>query len=257
MSEIDDKHQAVQQAYARVARAKSGASCCSPKAAASCCGPAATHPAPEADLGLSCGDPVEYAALQAGEVVLDLGSGAGRDAFLAAMAVGNEGRVIGVDMTPEMIALARDNAMRLLLRKGIGNVEFRQGLIEELPVDDASVDVILSNCVINLSPDKPRVFREAYRVLRPGGRLTVSDIVLNRPLPQELLGDMQLYAACIAGALMREDYLKAIADAGFGQIEVRKDVTYDAAYAGDDPTTSPVAEQLEGYAASITVVATK
>lgn len=164
-----------------------------------------------ANLGLGCGNPVALAALKPGETVLDLGSGAGFDAFLAAKRVGPEGRVIGVDMTPEMI----ERATALARKYGYGNVEFRLGDIEVLPVDDASIDVILSNCVVNLAPDKARVFREAFRVLKPGGRLQVSDLVLARPLPETLLQDMDVYAACVSGALLKDDYLAAIRAAGF------------------------------------------
>jgi SAM-dependent methyltransferase len=170
----------------------------------------------EANLGLGCGNPSALAGLKPGETVLDLGSGAGIDCFLAARRVGPTGRVIGVDMTPEMIDRARANARR----GGYSNVEFRLGEIENLPVADSSVDVIISNCVINLSTDKPRVFREAFRVLRPGGRLLVSDLVLTRPLPEEVSQSLDAYVACVAGALTREDYLSAITAAGFKNIEV-------------------------------------
>ena len=169
-----------------------------------------------ANLGLGCGNPVALASLKPGETVLDLGSGAGFDAFLAAKRVGPEGRVIGVDMTPEMI----ERATALARKHGYGTVEFRLGDIEALPVDDASIDVILSNCVVNLAPDKARVFREAFRVLRPGGRLHVSDLVLARPLPEALLEDMDVYAACVSGALLKDDYLAALRAAGFEGVTV-------------------------------------
>ncbi|GAB4336620.1 MAG: arsenite methyltransferase [Dehalococcoidia bacterium] len=215
-----------------------GSSCCEP--ATSCCGDAGTAaedetianiarlyaedevadlPATVTDVAFGCGNPTAIAALQPGQVVLDLGSGGGIDCFLAARMVGPNGRVYGVDMTPEMIALARKNAEKV----GATNVEFRLGEIEQLPFDDASIDVIISNCVINLSPDKPRVFREAFRVLRPGGRLQVSDIVWTRPVPDEVRRDMEAWAGCIAGALLESDYLDAIRAAGF------VDVTSDAA----------------------------
>lgn len=170
----------------------------------------------EANLGLGCGNPTALAGLKPGETVLDLGSGAGIDCFLAARRVGPTGRVIGVDMTPEMIDRARANARR----GGFSNVEFRLGEIENLPLADSSVDVIISNCVINLSTDKPRVFREAFRVLRPGGRLLVSDLVLTSPLPAAVSQSLDAYVACVAGALTREDYLSAITAAGFKNIEV-------------------------------------
>lgn len=173
--------------------------------------------APEgANLGLGCGNPVALASLKPGEVVLDLGSGAGFDAFLAAHAVGLTGRVIGVDMTAEMIAKARENA----LKADAGNVEFRQGTIENLPVEDASVDVVISNCVINLSPDKSRVFGEAFRVLRPGGRLMIADLVSLGELPASVQGNLAAYVGCIAGVSMKADYLRMLGEAGFDRVEV-------------------------------------
>jgi SAM-dependent methyltransferase len=210
-----------------------------------------------ANMGLSCGNPAALAALQPGEVVLDLGAGGGFDVFIAGRKVGPAGRAIGVDMTPEMIALARQNAVKFALTTGLGNVEFRQGQIEHLPVEDGAVDVAISNCVINLSPDKPLVFREVYRVLRPGGRMIVSDIVLNRPMPPELNDDAKLFAACLAGALMREDYLQAIRAVGFPRVEVLSDNAYVRHQAGDDPITGGAAEVLAAIAASIIVLAVK
>ena len=205
-------------------------SCCDP--ASGCCGSSAppdlvarelgysaedTAAVPEgANLGLGCGNPTGINSLSAGEVVLDLGSGAGFDAFLAARAVGETGRVIGVDMTAEMLQQARDN----LAKTGRKNVEFRLGEIEHLPVADASVDVILSNCVINLSPDKPRVFAEAFRVLRPGGRVQISDIVALGPLPEELRADMDLYAGCIGGAAPIEELRAMLTGAGFVDVQI-------------------------------------
>ena len=170
----------------------------------------------EAILGLGCGNPTAITGLKVGEVVLDLGSGAGIDVFLAANKVGHTGRVIGVDMTEEMVDRARDIAGNY----GFHNVEFRQGEIEELPVDDKSVDVIISNCVINLSPDKAKVFRESYRVLKPGGRLIVSDIVTERALPDEIKNDPGAWAGCIAGALEQQEYLGKIKKAGFEDVQV-------------------------------------
>lgn len=162
---------------------------------------------------LGCGNPTALAELRHGETVLDLGSGGGIDCFLAAKMVG-DGKVIGVDMTPEMIALANRN----LAKVGATNVEFRHGQIENLPVDSNSVDVIISNCVINLSPDKDQVFREAFRVLRPGGRLQVSDIVWTKPVPQDIKDDMEKWAGCISGALEEPDYLAKIRQAGFTDV---------------------------------------
>lgn len=170
-----------------------------------------------ANLGLGCGNPQAIASLQPGETVLDLGSGAGVDCFLAARQVGETGQVIGVDMTPEMLARARRNAEQ----GGFHNVEFRLGEIEHLPVADQSVDVIISNCVINLSPEKAQVFREAFRVLKPGGRLAVSDMVTSIPLPPELQEDAALYAGCIAGAAPVAELEAMLADAGFEQIEIK------------------------------------
>jgi SAM-dependent methyltransferase len=169
-----------------------------------------------ADLGLGCGNPQAIAELQPGERVLDLGSGGGFDAFLAARQVGPTGRVIGVDMTPEMIALARRNAARV----GFDYVEFRLGDIEQLPVDDASIDVILSNCVINLAPDKAAVFREAFRVLAPGGRLAISDMVAIGDLPTAITEDPTAYTGCIAGAAPVGELERMIAEAGFEHVKV-------------------------------------
>ncbi len=176
----------------------------------------------EANLGLGCGAPIGFLAPQPGETVLDLGSGAGIDAFLAARRVGSEGHVIGVDMTPEMLDKARAGAARM----GFTQVEFRAGRLEALPVDDASVDAVTSNCVINLVPDKPAVFREIARVLKPGGRLVVSDIVLERPLPPALAADLLGYVGCISGAEQKSCYFSGLAEAGLGEIEVLRDVDY-------------------------------
>jgi SAM-dependent methyltransferase len=169
-----------------------------------------------ADLGLGCGNPQAIAALKPGERVLDLGSGAGFDAFLAARQVGPTGRVIGVDMTPEMIARARANQAKL----GLDHVEFRQGDIEQLPVDAGSVDVIMSNCVINLAPDKPAVFREAFRVLAPGGRLAISDIVAIGDMPAALADDPAAYTGCVAGAAPLATLERMLADAGFSDVHI-------------------------------------
>ena len=170
----------------------------------------------EANLGVGCGNPTALAALRPGEKVLDLGAGAGLDALIAAERIGPEGRVIGVDMTPAMLARARENAVKA----GIADrVEFREGNIEQLPVVDASIDVVISNCVINLSPDKPQVFREAWRVLKPGGRLAVSDIALTEKLPPALAEQAALYSACVSGAMLIDDYVAATEAAGF--VDVR------------------------------------
>jgi len=224
-------------------------SCCEPAATAGCCSPASsvtldltsldlvnvsgepasstvsTLYAPDqvADLpdsvtaiALGCGNPTAIAGLRPGQTVLDLGSGGGIDCFLAARQVGPSGRVIGLDMTTDMIRLARRNARKL----GLTNVEFRWGEIEEMPVDDASVDVIISNCVINLSPDKPQVFREAQRVLKAGGELAVSDMVFEAPVPDELRADLDSWAGCVAGAWLEADYVEAIRQAGFSEVEI-------------------------------------
>lgn len=256
MSTQEDTREVVKRAYGSVAKQRS--SCCGPQA--SCCSGAAVkpdHPVPEAELGLSCGDPVAFSHLRPGDVVLDLGSGGGKDVFLAAQKVGPTGRAIGVDMTPEMIELARRNAEKFQKRTGLSNVEFRQGEIEHLPIEDASVDVVISNCVINLSPDKPRVFREIYRVLKPGGRMVVSDIVLNRELPKSLREDEDLLVACIGGALLREVYLAAIRSAGFWTVDVLKDETVQFALVCESRSARLGAAQLSGAAASITVRAVK
>ena len=215
-----------------------GASCCATPqqtaSAARCCSPQQTvskavgytdeqlGAIPDgADLGLGCGNPTALASLREGEVVLDLGSGGGIDCFLAASKVGENGRVIGVDMTPEMLEKARENAS-----KGkYTNVEFRLGEIENLPVADNSIDVVISNCVINLSPDKAQVFKEAYRVLRPGGRVMVSDIVLLKELPDAIKSSVAAYTGCIAGASRKEDYLATVASAGFQDVEVVSEVS--------------------------------
>ena len=169
-----------------------------------------------ADLGLGCGNPLAIASIRPGETVLDLGSGAGFDCFLAAQQLGGTGRVIGVDMTPSMIGKARANAAR----RGLGNVEFRLGEIEALPVADESVDLIISNCVINLSPEKPRVLREAFRVLKPGGRLAIADVVATRAVPQSMAAKLSAIGACVGGATLISELRTMLAEAGFVRIEV-------------------------------------
>jgi ubiquinone/menaquinone biosynthesis C-methylase UbiE len=175
-----------------------------------------------ADLGLGCGAPIPHLELQPGETVLDLGSGAGLDAFLAARAVGRQGRVIGVDMTPAMLERARANAAK----SGFANVEFREGRLEVLPVETASVDAVTSNCVINLVPDKAVVFREIARVLKPGGRAVISDILLDGPLPEALAQDVYAYVGCISGAALRADYFGLLEAAGLSSLTLVKDVDY-------------------------------
>jgi SAM-dependent methyltransferase len=176
----------------------------------------------EANLGLGCGAPIAPLAPQPGETVVDLGSGAGIDAFLAARQVGPTGRVIGVDMTPAMLERARGAAER----NGFTNVEFREGRLEALPIADASVDAVTSNCVFNLVPDKAAVFREVARVLKPGGRLVVSDIVLDRPLPGPLATDLLAWVGCVAGAELRPVYFAKLAEAGLTELEIVKDIDY-------------------------------
>ena len=194
-----------------------------------------------ANLGLGCGNPVALASLEKGQTVLDLGSGAGFDAFLAANQVGENGKIIGVDMTAEMIDRAQHNA-----EKGdYENVEFRLGKIEHLPLADHSVDVVLSNCVINLSPDKEQVFQEAFRTLKPGGRLMVSDIVLMRPLPGFIKTCMEAYVACLAGAATREDYLIAIQAAGFSDIEIVEETSVPIDLVINDSLTRIFVKGLE------------
>lgn len=169
-----------------------------------------------ADLGLGCGNPTALASIEEGDTVIDLGSGAGIDCFLASKKVGKDGKVIGVDMTPEMLDRARANA-----KNGkMGNVEFRLGEIDNLPVADNTADLIISNCVINLAPDKKRVFEEAYRVLKPGGRVMISDIVLLGEISEALKASKEAYVGCISGAIPKEDYLQAIKDAGFEKVEI-------------------------------------
>lgn len=170
-----------------------------------------------ANMGLGCGNPVALASLKPGETVVDLGSGGGFDCFLAAKQVGARGHVIGVDMTPDMVTKARMNAEKI----GSKNVEFRLGEIEHLPVADNSADIIMSNCVINLSPDKPSVYREAYRILKPGGRLAIADIVATAPLPQEVQKNLALVSACIGGAATMDDTVKMLEDAGFVEIKIQ------------------------------------
>lgn len=237
----------VRDSYGRIAATRSG-----------CCGPATTTlggcgdserigysakelaelPA-DSNLGLGCGAPLTQLDARPGETILDLGSGPGLDALLAARAVGPEGRVIGVDMTPEMIERARRNAERA----GASQVEFREGRLEKLPVQDASIDGVISNCVINLVPDKSRVFREVTRVLKPGGRLVISDIVLNRELPELLARRIPAWAGCVSGAVLREQYFAMLAQAGLGDVEILDDRDALALFSTDLP--SEIAQSLE------------
>lgn len=197
---------------------------------------------PEGDaFSLGCGNPVALASLKEGETVLDLGSGGGLDCFLAAKKVGEKGHVIGVDMTPEMIDKARENCRK----GGYKNVEFRLGEIENLPVADNTVDVIISNCVINLSPNKKRVFEEAFRVLKPGGRLMISDIVLLKELPKAIKENEQAYVGCISGAVMKDQYLELIKNAGFQDVKVVEETRFPIDFVIDDPSAKAMMEDFD------------
>ena len=232
----------VKKSYANIAKS-SGGCCCSNKKAQRQSGEMGysddeMNQVPEgSNLGLGCGNPVAIASLKPGEIVLDLGSGAGFDVFLAVRKVGKEGRVIGVDMTDEMLEKARENAKK----GGFDNVEFRKGDIEDLPVENEEVDVVISNCVINLAPNKEKVFIETYRVLKPGGRLMVSDVVLTKPLPDKIKNDEELLSGCVAGAILKQDYLKLLEKTGFRNITINKETS----------------GFLKGYTASITFSAVK
>ena len=241
----------VRENYARVA--KQNGSCCS----SACCGTSKPKEISKrigytdedleavpsgSNLGLGCGNPTALASIKAGETVLDLGSGAGFDCFLASNKVGPEGRVIGVDMTEEMVARARDNASK----GGYKNVEFRQGEIENLPVEDSTIDVIISNCVINLVPNKDKAFKEAFRVLKPGGRLMVSDIVLLKKLPDFVKDSIEAYVGCIAGAATKDRYLGAIKSAGFGDVTVIDETVFPLDCMTNDPTGQAILKSLKG-----------
>jgi len=232
MSGADEIVDVVRDRYGKIARSEQSG-CCGPTGP--CGGSSETRVALEigygrrdltelpdgTNLGLGCGAPIGFLDLKPGERVLDLGSGAGIDAFIASKGVGASGRVIGVDMTPDMVERARGNASR----GGFDNVEFREGRLESLPVESGSVDAVTSNCVINLVPDKAQVFREAARVLAPGGRMVISDIVLDGPLPEVIAQDVCAYVGCVSGAMLREEYFGSLRAAGF-EVEVLKDVDY-------------------------------
>ncbi|HOQ87444.1 MAG TPA: arsenite methyltransferase [Phycisphaerae bacterium] len=261
----EDLREKVREGYAKIAQQGSLAA---PTTASTCCGPTPSccgsswSPAqlasklgysdeqlallPEgANMGLSCGNPTAIAALTPGQVVLDLGSGGGFDCFLAGPKVGPTGRVIGVDMTPDMLAKARRNIASYRQRTGLNNVEFRLGEIEHLPVADNTVDVVISNCVINLSPDKPQVWREIARVLKPGGKAAVSDLALLRPLPQSVRQMVEALVGCIAGAIMIEEYRAIIEAAGLSEIELRLKPEYVASLTEfQDPLYRQIAEAL-------------
>lgn len=192
------------------------------------------------NLGLGCGNPIAMASLKKGEVVLDLGSGAGIDCFLAAEKVGPEGKIIGVDMTPEMLEKARENVNK----SNYKNVEFRLGEIENLPVADNTIDIVISNCVINLVPDKDRVFSEAFRVLKPGGRIMVSDIVLLKELPEIIQNNMSAYVGCISGAIIKDNYLNAIKYAGFKDVKIMDEAVFPLNYIIGDETALIVKNKL-------------
>ncbi len=251
--EREEIGKAVRERYGSIA--KQGGSCCD--SAKPCCGSTESaqdisrsigytekelKAVPEgANLGLGCGNPIALASLKEGEVVLDLGSGGGFDCFLAAKQVGKTGKVIGVDMTAEMLERARANA-----RNGnFDNVEFRLGEIENLPVGDNQADIVISNCVINLSPNKKRVFEEAFRVLRSGGRLMISDLVLMKELPREIKNSVAAYVGCIAGATTKAEYLDTIRAAGFGEIKILGEAAYSIDLLVNDPTIIGMVENLK------------
>lgn len=252
-------HELVRDGYKKIAQDTS-AGCCSP--GVSCCGSAPQEAdklarelgysveelrsLPEgANMGLSCGNPAALAALKAGEVVVDLGSGGGFDVFIAGRKVGSGGRAIGVDMTAEMLAKARRNTAAYSQQTGLNNVEFRLGEIEHLPLADNTVDVIISNCVINLSPDKPQVWREIARVLKPGGRVAVSDIALIKPLPAEVLKTVEALIGCVAGATLISETERMVRDAGLSEIVLRRKPGYiEALTDWEDPLYRKIIEQL-------------
>jgi len=250
--EKDEIKASVRKGYAKVAVQES--SCCGQ--VSSCCGSASTHETisksigytdedmqivPDgANLGLGCGNPIAIASLKEGEVVVDLGSGAGFDCFLAAKKVGDKGKVIGIDMTPEMIYKARENAQK----GNYSNVEFRLGEIENLPVADNSADIIISNCVINLSPQKIMVFKEALRILKPGGRLMISDIVLLMDLPDFIKNSAEAYVSCISGAIKKDEYIQLVNEAGFLDIEILEEVSFPVDTMLNDSSIKAIVENF-------------
>lgn len=251
----------VKEAYGKTARKQKGCGCCGPDTAQYAKSIGYTDEElksvpDESNLALGCGNPTALASLKEGEVVVDLGSGAGFDCFLAANRVGPKGKVIGVDMTPEMIEKARENAKN----NGIENVEFRPGEIESLPVEDNSVDVVISNCVINLSADKPSVFQEIYRVLKPGGRVSISDIALLKELPQKIRENAEAYVSCLAGAILVDEYKKLVESSGLREVKItEKNVSGCVETDTQDPLGQAIlegleeGESLEGYVVSLYV----
>ncbi|MFA5771686.1 MAG: arsenite methyltransferase [Thermoplasmata archaeon] len=238
----------VRQGYAKIAKQDSTCSCCGGADLAQDISRNIGYTDKElkevpdgANLGLGCGNPIALASLKEGEIVLDLGSGAGFDCFLAANRVGKSGKVIGLDMTPEMIEKARGNAKK----SNYKNVEFKLGEIENMPVEDNSVDAVISNCVINLSPDKSRVFAEAFRVLKPGGRMMVSDIVLARELPTEIRSSIEAYVGCLAGAVMKEKYIQTIKEAGFKDIKIMGESYFPIECMANDPTAKAIVKSMD------------
>ena len=254
-----DRKKIVRDNYGKIAR-EAGSGCCGTSSESIGYDAAdATAAPPESNMGLGCGNPIAIADLKPGETVLDLGSGGGFDCFLAANAVGPKGAVIGVDMTEEMICRARNNAADA----GYNNVEFLLGEIEDLPLEDNSVDVVISNCVINLVPDKERAFAETVRVLKPGGRFHVADIVLNGELPPALLNSANAYVSCVAGALTKENYLSAMRESGLTEIEIEREqnatqLLKGCCQAGDDGCgCTPPSDLVDGLISSVTFSARK
>lgn len=268
----------VREGYAGIAKSK-GASCCGPTSCGSADGAQSADALAQAigyseeelkalpegaNMGLSCGNPIALASLRPGEVVLDIGSGGGFDVFIAGRRVGARGRVIGVDMTPDMLAKARRNAVAYRERTGLDNVEFRLGEIENLPLADASVDVVISNCVINLSPNKERVWREVARVLKPGGRAAVSDIALLRPLPAEVTSMIEALVGCVSGATLVSETERMAHEAGLGSIRLESRTDYiDGMEKWSDPLylkvieALPKGDKLADYVTSLAVSAVK
>ena len=277
-------HEQVREGYGRIARNEpASAGCCGPSTSAgSCCGGSASSATdqvaaavgyakkdlatlPEgANMGLSCGNPTAIASLRPGETVLDLGSGGGFDCFIAGPKVGSGGRVIGVDMTADMLSKARRNIDEYRRQSGLNNVEFRLGEIEHLPIADASVDVVISNCVLNLSPDKPQVWREIARVLKPGGRVAVSDLALLRPLPESVRRDVEALIGCIAGAVLVEETRSMMLAAGLTDIALTPKGQYiDSMTSFQDPLYASIVAKLtpgskpSDYMTSLDIAASK